>query len=752
MSFFDLFRRRSSMDRLRDELLSEVKKSFTLKNPTPLQIFAADLLGITETSVTKPYAQSIWAYRCVNIWKQIAQVPMILQDAKKNLIDTGPEKYLLDHPNSKMDTVTFAEYLIMSMGCYGEFFVLREDGSNDNTKRLPQYLTVVSPGSMKLTETDFDRNGNIVSWTINVRNGEQRKIKAGAVIRCMLPNPYSNNKALSPMEVLKLTLSSDNSARLHNKWLTERHGQITGLLSLKDTVGSEQLKLLADLWREKYEGAENAGKTAILDGGAEYQQLSMNNKDMDWESGQKMNREEICAAFGVPPNNAGILDKATYSNYEQSTKSLWTDTLIPLGNKIAATLNMQLFLPASGNKVYCSFDFDNNVKIIQDDLNTQIDRYTKLVNAFVSPERAAELTGIKLGTITPAQKEIWVSPMLIPASDVLSNAPDSVPPPGTADDSTQPKTLRSAVLPLLRELEEKKRKEKTDQDNNDVLPPTQDSSTVSADNTKESVRYKLRQARGRSIVRQAAGYERQLRSTLKRYFQTQHQQVLDNFNKIAAHLKAQKQDGVVLKVRQTPSDMADLLLKGKDWNKELIKRCAPILKAAGILSAKNMLVELGKNKTDFREDSLRAFWNSQESLIKHVNDTTAKALVDAGQTLIDTLSSGASPEDAAAAMKGKIDTAFGIANESRRIMIARTETLRAVNGARFEEMKDAQVERHQWLAVMDSETRESHASIDNEVVTVGSKFSNGLEYPLDPLAPADETINCRCTTVAYFGD
>lgn len=47
----------------------------------------------------------------------------------------------------------------------------------------------------------------------------------------------------------------------------------------------------------------------------------------------------------------------------------------------------------------------------------------------------------------------------------------------------------------------------------------------------------------------------------------------------------------------------------------------------------------------------------------------------------------------------------------------------------------------------DGRTRESHAAIDGEIVTIGEQFSNGLEYPQDPMGDASETINCRCLTL-----
>lgn len=731
MAFFDFLkqsRRESAQNLSIQKLVSDaVQKSFNLKSPGPLQKFAADLLGVESTSVSKPYQQSIWVYACINIWTRVSTIPLQLLDSKGNEITGGPEKFLLDSPNSSMTTSEFVEYLILSLGTSGQYFVLREDGQNIEPNKLPKYFTVVAPWCMSLVDGDVDKKtGKVITWTLSTGTGESRKIPVAGVITSMLPNPYRAHIGLSPLEAIRLTVDGDYAARMHNKWLMERHGRISGIVSFQDVVGKDRLSQMADMWREKYEGADNSGKTGFLDSGAKYQQLTLSSKDLDWLEGQKLSREEICAAFQVPPCNAGILDKATYSNFDQSSKTLWDDTLIPIGRRIENSLNKYVFGPATSNKLKVKFDFVNNVKILQANENEKIERYVKLVQNFVSPAQAAMITGLKLGKPDPSHDIVWGGIQLVPVSDIL-NPPEY---PTSPVPAPAPKTI---------DAEEVKKS----------LPPAGADSPNQA-NTITELSKEIRQARGRSIIRQAAGYERQMRQTMKRYFNDQHKTVADNMSKVTSYLKAQEAKGVILKIKQTPDEMADMMLKGRDWNKEILKRCGPILRSVGILSAKNVLVELGKPKTEFREDTLVSFWKAQETLLQKVNDTTRKGLVDASRTMIDTLVSGESPEVAANTLKTEVDAEFGRTAASRAICIARTETLRAVNGARFEEMSDVGIEAHEWLAVMDDAVRESHASIDREKVRIGEKFSIGVAYPLDPLGDKGETINCRCTTVAVF--
>lgn len=88
-------------------------------------------------------------------------------------------------------------------------------------------------------------------------------------------------------------------------------------------------------------------------------------------------------------------------------------------------------------------------------------------------------------------------------------------------------------------------------------------------------------------------------------------------------------------------------------------------------------------------------------------------------------------------------------NLYRAQRIARTEAHRIYNTAAHDAQKVAHSKGadvvKQWIAVIDSRTRDSHKELDGELVEgEDDTFSNGLLYPGDPDGPAEEVINCRC--------
>lgn len=91
---------------------------------------------------------------------------------------------------------------------------------------------------------------------------------------------------------------------------------------------------------------------------------------------------------------------------------------------------------------------------------------------------------------------------------------------------------------------------------------------------------------------------------------------------------------------------------------------------------------------------------------------------------------------------------------NRAVTVARTETIAAVNAGAFHGAAELARERGDigaqkaWLATLDRRTRVDHDHADMQRVPLFDPFIVGgfpLMFPGDPLGPAGQVINCRCT-------
>jgi hypothetical protein len=91
---------------------------------------------------------------------------------------------------------------------------------------------------------------------------------------------------------------------------------------------------------------------------------------------------------------------------------------------------------------------------------------------------------------------------------------------------------------------------------------------------------------------------------------------------------------------------------------------------------------------------------------------------------------------------------------NRATVIARTETIGALNSGRYEAFRmiveddPGTAYELMWLATDDHRTRKTHETAEGQRVPVGSTFTVGgfqLAFPGDPSGPPQEVIQCRCT-------
>ncbi len=131
------------------------------------------------------------------------------------------------------------------------------------------------------------------------------------------------------------------------------------------------------------------------------------------------------------------------------------------------------------------------------------------------------------------------------------------------------------------------------------------------------------------------------------------------------------------------------------------------------------------------------------------------------------IAEGAGLGESIQALAKRVNTILSVTEteiwRNRAVVVARTETLGALNAGRGEAFKAVATEltgefEQMWLATEDSRTRPSHAAADGQRVPLGTPFLIGadptlgltgvyLARPGDPTGPANEVIQCRCTTL-----
>lgn len=107
----------------------------------------------------------------------------------------------------------------------------------------------------------------------------------------------------------------------------------------------EAIANLRNSWQRMFGGVENAGKTAVLEEGMTFKELSQKNVDAQLFEQWNFAVEEIGRLFGVPAVLLGHADKtSTYASAEQFFLSFVKHSLMPWLRCIEQAINSQLII------------------------------------------------------------------------------------------------------------------------------------------------------------------------------------------------------------------------------------------------------------------------------------------------------------------------------------------------------------------------------------------------------------------------
>ena len=130
-----------------------------------------------------------------------------------------------------------------------------------------------------------------------------------------------------------------NAAAAWNKALLDNAARPSGALVYEPgeagaTLSPDQFDRLKREMEQGFQGANNAGRPMLLEGGLRWQALSLSPADMDFAELKNGAARDVALAFGVPPMILGLPGDNTYANYQEANRALWRLTVVPLANRI----------------------------------------------------------------------------------------------------------------------------------------------------------------------------------------------------------------------------------------------------------------------------------------------------------------------------------------------------------------------------------------------------------------------------------
>lgn len=282
-----------------------------------------------------------------------------VSDNDRERLLTHPLARLLARPNPATTPYRLMDGLVRDLAIFDRAYWLKMfTAGTPWLLRLPP--AAVTPVGSWLWPEAFEYNGT----------KGKKVFPADQVVHFRGYAPEGDLAGSSPIESLRRVLSEEYEAGRMREQTLRNGARTSGYLERPAPAPGQQpwsdvaRERFRASWRSQYTGGgPEAGGTPILEDGMKFVPASQTAKDLQYVEVRKLAREEVAAAYFIPPTMVGIMDSATFSNIKEQHKHLYQDTLGPWLTMISQELELQLlpdFPDADG--VYLEFNLEEKLR------------------------------------------------------------------------------------------------------------------------------------------------------------------------------------------------------------------------------------------------------------------------------------------------------------------------------------------------------------------------------------------------------
>lgn len=294
-----------------------------------------------------------------------------VQGTRQTKIDHPLTSILKVQPIEGMTAFDLFEHLISDAYLYGKGYAIIE---RDNNARVLALRYVPAVG-MNTTTLSDGRMAYVHKDTENVYTDDELFMICGF-------------RGISLIEQHRESISLERAAENFGSTFFGSGGNVSGIIQTDHTLTDEQFERLSASWANRYHGARNQHRTAILEHGMKYERIGTPPESAQFIQTRKFQAEMICSAFGVSPALIGLDSSVTYNNVEQQSIFFAQYTIAPLLRRIQQQITVKLLLERERGSVEARF---NIASLLRADAKTRGEYFTALIrDGVVSINEARE--------------------------------------------------------------------------------------------------------------------------------------------------------------------------------------------------------------------------------------------------------------------------------------------------------------------------------------------------------------------------
>jgi HK97 family phage portal protein len=281
------------------------------------------------------------AFRCVKLVAEAAAaVPVVAQDATRRFA-AHPALDLLAAPNPGQSGAELLEgfygYLLLTGDAYLEAAGVGPGGGPRELYALRADRMKVVPGTDGWPVA-FEYALGATKHVFDMR------AERPPVLHVKSFHPQDDHYGLSPLASAAAAVDVHNAAAAWSKALLDNAARPSGAIVYRGVdgqgaLGSDQYARLVEELEANHQGARNAGRPMLLEGGLDWKPMGFSPSDMEFHRTKEAAARDIALAFGVPPMLLGLPGDNTYANYQEAHRAFYRLTVLPMVAKTLAAIS-----------------------------------------------------------------------------------------------------------------------------------------------------------------------------------------------------------------------------------------------------------------------------------------------------------------------------------------------------------------------------------------------------------------------------
>lgn len=754
----------------------------------------------TDDTISNAYAQNAWAHAAIKLKaRTCASVPLDVLTGNRREREGEPVRgddallRLLECPSPLITGHEFIEATSIYLDLAGEAFWIAygRDGQPFRRGEIPSEILIVQPNGMA---PDIDeRTGLILGWKFAAPNGNEYAFTADQVGHPKEFDPANPYRGLAPITPVIGGMNYALRATSFNNSLLANGADPGGIIYSDSPLTQDEATGLRNQWEDRHRGSLKAARLAILSGGLKYEPLSVTAKDMAFTEALGWGKAEILAVLGVTKFDLGEVEETNRASSLTAKANTWEKTILPRLRLMESTLWHWLFEPLSarlGRDVWVEFDV-SEIEALQAPMTEKAQQAQILVAAGYDKNAVNERLGLGIedygtdvaGVDLPNTSVLDSSVAAAPAPDAntLISVVDKV-----LAGTLPPETAVTVLLIAFPQMDEAAARaliaSAVPRPASEPVPPATPITAAhkpahtkaGAHGLKVGERFNadgksfrvIRKANWNAKSRDNSKVEKIFRTRMREIFRQIRGEELEAVAKYASVLEP------ALAANVQPDDGAPATASTKattEVTQRLQPQGVPFTWPPAFLEwvraapdrweerAREILAEVAPEAAKAAMDSIRM----QLGGFDVVNPADKEWAEEAGKRTASmmrvTRQAAARFNQIVLTKIGKdglakvselakvVEATMGRFIVSDAMTIARTETGFLQESLKQKAAVAEGFTHHEWSNAFDA--RPSHQGQGS--VRIGEKFPNGLRYPCEIGAPAEEVINCRCTAVPF---